>query len=731
MKTISELKERILSLLDNKFDAMDINQIYDALNLDGVEDFRDLENAIIELNNELEVYTTKKNKYILYKNCSDFRIGVIDVSKKGFGFLLNEDKSEGDIHIEKNQLNYALDGDTVLVQITGESKGKKEGKVLKIVKRDINNFVGKLIRVDGKLTFVPNEPLKIDLTVDPASYENMIEGSVVVASVDTDLGKNRYLASVKHCLGHMDDPGIDIKEVAAKYEIYEEFPKEALDFANALPKEVEEKDFEGRRDLRDEIIFTIDGADTKDIDDAISLTKEVDENGILKFYTLKVSIADVSYYVEEDSALDEEAYRRGTSCYPADKVFPMLPHVVSNGICSLNEDVDRCAMTCEMKINNQGRVIDYDIYPSIIHSKKKMTYSNVNKIIEEDTIPEGYEPFADILKEMNELHKIIRAERVRRGASEFETDEIKIKCDETGKAIDVEKRERGEGEKLIEDFMIVANETVATAISNLELPFVYRIHEDPIEDKVTTFINFCSLTGHPIKGKFKEMSPKQFQNLINQVNEFGSVFADLAKRVMAKAKYDPENVGHFGLASRCYTHFTSPIRRYPDLTVHRLLRAYLFENRIDRKTVDYYSATLTEVCNQCSKREVAADQAEREVDKMKMAEYMESHIGEEYEATISGVNAFGFFVQLPNLVEGLVKVDSLDSDYYEFREELYALVGQRSKKMYQIGDKLLVKCVGANKIEETIDFEAVKEKKLDKEEVQEEGKKLVRDGRTK
>ena len=426
-------------------------------------------------------------------------------------------------------------------------------------------------------------------------------------------------------------------------------------------------------------------------------------------YQLGVHIADVSYYVKPNTPLDEEAYDRGTSVYLADRVIPMLPHKLSNGICSLNPNVDRLAISCVMEIDETGKTVDYDIFESVIRSRKQMTYKNVNSILEKNVIPEGYEPFADTLKKMHKLAKIIRKYKIKRGYIDFDIDESKIIVNEKGEAIDVILRERGEGEKLIEDFMIAANETVATHIYYMELPFVYRVHGEPNQEKIQNFIRFVSLLGYKIKGKSDKVTPRTMQNILEQLKDKKEfhMLSTLLLRSMQKAIYDKINIGHFGLASPCYTHFTSPIRRYPDTTVHRLLRTYLFQNDMSHDTIQYWENRLPLLTEHSSRKERDSAECEREVDDMKKAEYMMQHIGEEYIGMVSGVMSFGMFVELPNLVEGLIRVDSLQGDFYTFDAEAFTLRGKKDKRGFRLGDTVKVKVINANKQTKTVDFELI------------------------
>lgn len=702
------MKEQIINILTNIHEAKTLIEINDLLNLKTVAEYQELTKNIEELVNDYIVFKTKKDKYLLMKNCPGLKIGKIAINKKGFGFLILD--KEDDIYISANNLGSAIHNDIVLVDII--KKGlKPEGRVLKVIKRDLENIVGEVIEKDNKLLLKPDDN-KLNLTIHLTreTTKNVVEGHKVLVHLTKKLGNKSYLADCIKIIGHKNDAGIDILSIAYKYNIMDSFSPDTLKELEDIPNEVNSKDLENRKDLTNEEIFTIDGADTKDIDDAISLKYQ---NGI---YTLGVHIADVSNYVIENTALGDDAYNRGTSSYLADTVIPMLPHKLSNGICSLNENVIRLTMSCVMDINSKGDIINYDIFPSYIKSKKKMTYSCVNSILEEKIIPEGYEPFKDTLIKMNELAKILRKRKVNRGYIEFEIDEAKVIQDENGKAIDIKKREQHAGESLIEDFMIEANVTVATHIANMELPFIYRIHDIPNADKIDDFKNLVHALGYKIETSINEITPKSMQRILNNLKdkpEF-TILSSLLLRSMKKAEYSKNNIGHFGLALDNYTHFTSPIRRYPDLTVHRLLKTYLIDKDFSMSTINYLDNALISIAEHSSEREVASINAERDVNDMKMAEYMESHIGEEYEGTISSVTNFGFFVELENLVEGLVHVNSLKGDYYNYVPELLSLIGKSTKKTYRVGDKVKIKVINASKENALIDFEIVKEEKHDR-----------------
>ena len=696
------MRDKILETLDNVYEAKGLIEVNDMLGLTTAEELKTLELELEKLVDECLIYKTKKDRYILLKNCNNLKIGRLALNKKGFGFVILE--KEDDLYIPEEDLNGATHDDVVLAEITHNGI-KKDGRILRILKRDLNDLVGELIKDrDGKFTLKLDDSKRdLEIVIDEVSLKNCVEGNKVVVKILKEIGKKKYLAAVSKIIGHKDDPGVDIMSIAYKYAFDPDFGEEVEKELDNIPNEVDEKDLVGRRDLTGEVIFTIDGAHTKDIDDAISYKYE---NGI---HTLGVHIADVSNYVKENTALGDAAYQRGTSAYLADTVIPMLPHKLSNGICSLNEGVIRLAMSCVMDIDNSGKVVNYDIFPSYIKSRKKMTYEAVNDIIHRNIVAPGYEEFAETLINMNNLAHILQKEIVNRGYINFDLDEAEVVQDENGVAIDIVRREREDGEKLIESFMIVANETVASHIYNMDLPFVYRVHGKPNDEKINDFVNLVKIMGYQVKTKVTDLSPKSMQRLLNELGDIPEfeILSSMLLRSMKKAEYSKENIGHFGLASKAYTHFTSPIRRFPDLTVHRLLKRYLVENDMSMQTIRFLDNNLVDLCEHSSEREVASISAERDVLDMKMAEYMESHIGEEYEGIISTVANFGFFVELPNLVEGLVPIKSIKGDYYNYVPEQLALIGNSTKKTYRVGDKVKIKCVAASKATSMIDFELV------------------------
>lgn len=701
---VNDMKERILSILKESDKALSIDELDSALNLNTIEETKEFSDALRELEDSYEIYRSNKNRYMLLEN-SNLRKGILRMNKKGFGFVEVSGEEE-DIFVAPDNINKALNNDTVIVEILNKNSGeKREGRIVKTLERDLSTIVGEIYFKKDKGYIIPDDKkLDIQLEIDRDKSHGAVDGHKVVVKILRNITKNRYKGEVVRIIGHKNDPGVDILSIVCKYEINDTFPEEVIEELDSIPEEVREQDKKGRKDLTDVTIFTIDGDDTKDIDDAISIEKLKNGN-----YKLGVHIADVSYYVKEGSPLDKEAMDRGTSVYLVDRVIPMLPHKLSNGICSLNPGVERLAISCVMEIDSNGKTVDYEIFPSIIKSRLQMTYKKVNQVIEKNEIPEGYEPFVNDLKLMDELSQIIRKAKINRGYIDFDVDEAKIIVDENCHPTDIVLRNRGRGENLIEDFMIQANECVATHIFYMDLPFIYRVHEYPKEEKIRDFISFVQSLGYTVKFNTKDISPKAIQNLINQLKdkkEF-KVLSSLLLRNMQKAIYLPQNLGHYGLASKCYTHFTSPIRRYPDTTVHRLLRTYLFNDDMSNQTINKWQEKLVYIAENSSFKERESVECEREVEDMKMAEYMEDHIGEEYKGIVSGVTNFGMFIQLDNLVEGLIHVNDI-KDYFSFDEVTQSLIGERTKEKFTLGDELLIKVKAASKEAKTIDFELVK-----------------------
>lgn len=706
------MKNRILNILKEENRAYSAIELKDILGLNTTEEITMMMNTLNELESDLTIYHTNKDKYIDFEY-SHLKKGKLDLNDKGYGFVVLKD--EPDIYIDAKNINHATDGDLVIAEVISKTSGaKKEGRILRIAKRSYGPLIGEFVNQGGKPTIIPNDKkFKQKVVLTKESTKDCVEGHIVVVNVIKELDRNTVLGEITTIIGHKNDAGVDIEAIIYKHMFSPKFPDEVLEEVEKIPNEVRLEDKKGRRDLTDLTIFTIDGLDTKDIDDAISIKKLKNGN-----YELGVHIADVSYYVKPGTKLYDEAYERGTSVYLVDRVVPMLPHKLSNGICSLNPGVERLAQSCVMEINSKGKVVSHDIFESIIKSRKQMNYRDVNKWLDEKIVVDGYEEFTSDLTLMKELADILRKQRSIRGAIDFDTDEAKIIADDTGKPIDVVLRERASGEKMIEDFMIAANETVASHIFYMSLPFVYRVHGTPKEEKVNDFLNFVSSLGYKITGKVDINKPYSIQKVLDQLRtkkEY-KILSSLMLRSMQKAVYQTDNIGHFGLASKIYTHFTSPIRRFPDTTVHRLLRTYLYENDESKKTIDYFKEYLPVLTEHASLKERDAIDCEREVEDMKMAEYMMDHIGEEYTGMISGVTSFGMFVSLPNMIEGLVHISDIEGDYYNFDETTMSLVGQKHKKRYRIGDEVTVIVKSASKEESFIDFVLKKEEDKNDEE---------------
>ncbi len=700
------MREEIIELLGKEKRALSATEICDKLNLNTAGELKKLLDELRILEEGYTVYRSNKDKYMLFEN-SHLLKGRLSVNKKGFGFVIVDGRDE-DIYIDAKNMNGALNNDLVVVEeLKGQNGKKTEGRVVKVLKKENNLIVGEYKIIDGNPHFIPDDKkLRMEIILDNKDLDDLVDGHKIQVSIVKEMGKYKYLGEVVKIIGHKNDPGVDILSIIYDHGINDVFTDEVMEEVNALPSEVLDSDRKGRKDLTDMTIFTIDGDDTKDIDDAISISKK-GEN-----YILGVHIADVSYYVKEGTALYKEAYSRGTSVYLVDRVVPMLPHKLSNGICSLNPNVDRLAISCIMEITPNGKIVSHDIFESVIRSRIQMTYKKVNKILNDEETPEGYEPFKDDLKLMWELAKILRKEKLSRGYLDFDVDEPKILVDENCKPYDVVLRERGKGENMIEDFMIAANETVAEHVFYMGLPFVYRVHEVPDNEKVEGFLNSISMLGYHIVGDRNFVYPKSMKKILDQLRdkEGFEILSTLLLRCMKKAVYKPENLGHYGLASKCYTHFTSPIRRFPDTTVHNLLRKYIFNEPNDKelnRLIEYWEENLPALCDHASEKERDSIDCERDVESMKMAEYMESHIGEEYDGTISSVMNFGLFVQLDNMIEGLVHISEIKGDYYTFDETTHTLRGEKKGKMYKLGQKVRVVVTNASKENSTIDFNLV------------------------
>lgn len=700
------LRNTVLELLGSShYEAMTIDELVDYLQIDDSKSFKEFVKLMVSLEDEGIVVRSKNDRYDLARELGYYN-GIISIHPKGFGFVEIEDMD--DVYVRSEDLNGALHKDTVLVKILPSSKGDSlEGEITQVLERGMTDFIGTYYEIK-QVGYVKPDNSRYQAVV--AIPKNKTKGAVkdhkVRVRIIDYLENNVVKAEVTEILGHKNDPGIDILSVVYKYDIVPEFSKEALEQAEQIPSEPDYDSYKGRRDLRGETIVTIDGDDAKDLDDAVHV--RMLENGN---YLLGVSIADVSYYVTEGSPLDREAFFRGTSVYLVDRVIPMIPHRLSNGICSLNPQVDRLTITCEMEISPKGEVVNHEIFPSIIKTTERMTYNHVNRILidEDPQLCERYKELVPTFKMMYELSQILRQRRHDRGSIDFDLEESKIIVDEYGFPVDVVLREREIAERIIEDFMLAANETVAEHFHWMDVPFIYRVHEHPKPEKLERFYKLARALGYEIKGTKEHVHPKALQMITEAVHgkpEHAAINT-MMLRSLQKARYSEESLGHFGLAAEFYTHFTSPIRRYPDLVVHRLIRRYLFDQDLSKETLAYYSAVMPEIGEQTSKRERDAIDAEREVEDMKKAEYMTQFIDEEFEGIISSVTKWGMYVELPNTVEGLVHVNDLTDDYYEFDEDNLALIGRRTKTVYKIGDKVKVIVLAASKEERTIDFQLV------------------------
>ncbi|MDD6879399.1 MAG: ribonuclease R [bacterium] len=697
------MRDKILQLLESSNKALSLMEIDSLLDIKTVEDTKELSTILRELEDDFQIYCSNKGRYMLLSK-SNLRKGIFKMNKKGYGFvdIYGEDE---DVFVGPTNINKALNNDIVIVEIISKSGLKREGRIYKILERNLSTIVGEIYFEKDKCFLIPDDKkIEIQIEIEKDKTKGAVDGHKVVVKILKNISRNRYKGEVIRIIGHKNDPGVDILSIVCKYEINDTFSDEVIKELDNIPESVSEIDKKGRRDLTNEMIFTIDGDDTKDIDDAISIDLLPNGN-----YKLGVHIADVSYYVKESSALDKEAMDRGTSIYLVDRVIPMLPHKLSNGICSLNPGVERLAISCVMEVDENGKTIDYEIFESVIKSKIQMTYKKANLVIEKDEVPDGYDEFVDSLKLMDKLSKIIRRAKNNRGYIDFAVDESKILVDDNCHPIDVVLRERGRGENIIEDFMIQANECVATHIFYMDLPFIYRVHEYPKEEKIREFVSFLNTLGYKMNGNLKDISPKSIQRLVKSLidkKEF-KILSSLLLRNMQKAIYSPQNLGHYGLASKCYTHFTSPIRRYPDTTVHRLLRTYLFNGDISSNTLSHWSEKLVFIADNSSFKERESIECERDVESMKMAEYMEDHIGEEYKGVISSVTNFGVFIQLDNLIEGLSHVNDM-KDYFIYDELTQTLTGEKTKIRYTLGDEVLVRVKSASRDAKTIDFEIIK-----------------------
>mgnify|MGYP003291104677 CR=1 FL=1 len=632
--------------------------------------------------------------------------GKFIANAKGFGFVAAEDL-ETDIFIGEMDVKGAMHGDTVEVRIRTFRGGKRpEGVIVKILERDITEVVGTFQRRKNfGFVVCDNQKILQDIYIPLGEINGAVDGQKVVAEITSyaERGKKPE-GKIKEVLGFLEIPGTDILCIAKEYQLPLGFTEKQLNQAERIAKPVSEADMFGRMDLRDIVMVTIDGEDAKDLDDAVSMEKIGD------IYRLGVHIADVANYVQESSALDKEALNRGTSVYLVDRVIPMLPKALSNGICSLNAGEDRLALSCIMDVDDKGNVLDHTIAETVIHVNRRMTYTSVQKILDgNEEEQEAYKELVPMFEMMAHVAGILREKRSRRGSIDFDFPETKIKLNALGKAVEILPYERTTATKLIEDFMLIANETVAEHFFWQELPFVYRTHEKPDPEKMTKLGIFIRNFGYYFKAGNGEVHPKELQKLLDKISgtKEEALLSRLTLRSMQRAAYTTECSGHFGLAAQYYCHFTSPIRRYPDLQIHRIIKENLHGN-LTQKRLSHYDKMLPEVSIWTSSRERLAEEAERETDKAKKVQYMERRVGEIYDGVISGMSNYGFYVELPNTIEGMVRVSELNGDYYVFDEDRYELIGERTRRKFKLGQQIRIQVVGVDRYMKTIDFLPVK-----------------------
>ncbi|HHY82467.1 MAG TPA: ribonuclease R [Clostridiales bacterium] len=696
------MEQKIIEVLSSK----DVIPLYEAQLMDELgipeEEEDSFKNLLNQMVKEGKLVQTKKKKYALPEDLG-FMTGRIQGNARGFGFFI-PDKGEDDVFIPAENLHGAMHNDRVMIKLVDSGGRSREGEVVKILERANKTVVGTFEK-DKYFGFVVPDDIRIhqDIFVPKDEINGAQNGyKVVVELIRWPEKRRNPEGRIIEVLGHKDDVGTDILSIIRQFNLPEEFPEEVVRAARKIPQTIPEEEIKRRKDLRHLRIVTIDGADAKDLDDAISIEKLKNGN-----FLLGVHIADVSYYVKENSVIDQEAYKRGTSVYLVDRVIPMLPKELSNGICSLNPNEDRLAFSVLMEIDSKGTVVNHEIAESVIRSNERMIYEDVTKILEENDpeLTKRYSKHIEDFRNMKELADILHSKRMRRGSIDFDLDEAKITLDLKGKPIDVKPYERGISNRIIEEFMLVCNETVAEYMTWNEVPFVYRIHEEPTVEKLLDFNEFIHNFGYHLKGIGGEIHPKSLQNLLDKIrgSREEGIISTVMLRSLQKARYSSENAGHFGLAAKFYSHFTSPIRRYPDLIIHRIIKDFI-KGRMDKERMEYLAGVLPEMAEHCSQRERVADEAERETDDLKKAEYMMDKIGMEFDGIISGVTSYGIFVELDNTVEGLVRMTALDDDYYTYNEKHYCLIGERTKKVYRLGDTIRIRVAGVDLASRNIDF---------------------------
>ena len=704
---LEQRKAMLVSLMNEEaYVPMKLKELAILLNVPK-EQREELKQVLNLLLAEGKISVSKKGKF--GKAEAFALVGVFSGNARGFGFVAIEGQEE-DVFIPADRTGGALHGDRVQIVIDSEGRGgRPEGTVVRILEHANETLVGTYEKGKGYGFVIPdNQRISKDIFIPQGCSQGAVSGHKVMVRIK-DFGEKKGKKPegvITEILGHIHDPGVDILSIVRAYGLPEDFPAAVKTQLKQIPDEVKKDSWAGRKDLRDLLTVTIDGEEAKDLDDAISIERAGDG------YRLGVHIADVSHYVQEHTPLDEEAFKRGTSVYLVDRVIPMLPHKLSNGICSLNEGEDRLALSCLMEIDSQGNVTGHEIAETVIRSDHRMTYTAVNAIVtdHDPQVTAEYAEFAEMFLLMKELADILRKKRHARGSIDFDFPESKIVLDEKGKPLEIKAYERNAATRIIEDFMLLANETVAEDYFWQELPFLYRTHDKPDEDRMKRLGTFINNFGYVLRMPGGQVYPKEIQKLLDKVEGTPEelLISRLTLRSMKQAKYTIENTGHFGLAARYYTHFTSPIRRYPDLQIHRIIKESL-HGGLTGKRISHYEKILPQVAVQTSALERRADEAERETDKLKKVQYMERFIGQEFEGVISGVTSWGFYVELPNTVEGLVHISELRDDYYVFLEERYELSGEMTGKTYKLGQTIRVQLTGCDRFSKTIDFIPAKE----------------------
>ena len=718
------IKNTLLDFMrEDAYKPMDLSELTSVFDIKS-DEYRAFKKVLKTMEKEGLIVRTKKDKFAAAERLG-LIAGKLQGHSRGFGFLIPENEGEKDVFIPSSCMNNAMNGDRVLVQVTRDDRNgkKREGEVVEVIERANKTIIG-VYENSKNFGFVVPEDTRLnqDIFVSKKDKNGANDGDVVIVEITKWPEKRRSPEGIiKEVLGKKGDKGLDILTIIKKFSLPEEFPTKVLNFAEGIEEEIDPKEYKKRTDFRDLKMVTIDGEDAKDLDDAVSIERLPNGN-----FKLGVHIADVTHYVKENNPLDREALKRGTSVYLIDRVIPMLPRKLSNGICSLNPNVDRLTLSCIMTIDRKGKVLDHEIHEGIIRTNERMTYTDVTKILvdKDEELIKRYEYLYEDFLAMEELATILNERRMKRGAIDFDFEEAKITLNSLGKPIEIKPYPREISNRIIEEFMLVCNETIAEYMYWTNLPFVYRVHENPDEEKLAKFREFIYNLGYTMKWS-QDIHPRTLQEVLEKVKgkKEETVVSTLLLRSMMKARYSPESLGHFGLAARYYCHFTSPIRRYPDLQIHRIIKEQL-NGKIDGKRVKKLIGIVDYASKQSSETERVAQEAEREVDDLKKAEYMQDRIGEEFDGIVSSVTSFGMFVELPSTIEGLVHINSLEDDYYVYDENHLALIGERTKNIYRLGDEVRVKCSRVDIANREVYFDLIKNEEEDEESLKEFNEKI-------